>query len=349
MASSFESVDIPSGPYITAVDVGATNTRVALHSLTNAFPVIHVPKAEASNVTALLSFLSSLSQYLASKGAPQSRFGCLAAAGPVLEHGHAVVFTNYIGERDLHVRDLPEHLFPRGSCTIINDLEAAAYGYVSLLRSSQLSSYFNPLSAAQASATWEQDVREGTTVVLAAGTGLGAGLVVADNSVVVPGEGGHMSMRGESELTKFASHRLYEGKFRPEYEDLCSGRGLVLCYQYECGARGVEAKFSAAGDIAKAALTGEDAVCVAALRHMNDALMECAQQMSLTVFAKTVVLLGDNQVSNDPFFVTYGREFRNVFENHPKKEWLSKIVVLKQHTNKNLNLLGAAFVAQTKA
>lgn len=96
-----------------------------------------------------------------------------------------------------------------------------------------------------------------TDLVLAMGTGLGAGLLFsltykqswhnADPTFdIIPLEAGHCtitypgyshdSAEKEAKRLKFLSEKLYDGgKHAIEFEDICSGRGLKACYLFESG------------------------------------------------------------------------------------------------------------------
>ena len=79
---------------------------------------------------------------------------------------------------------------------------------------------------------------------MAMGTGLGVGCLVYLNGkhVVFPMEVGHtlVTLYGDNyaetkedkELFNYLSHKLYHGEHLPEFEDICSGRGLEWTYQF---------------------------------------------------------------------------------------------------------------------
>lgn len=82
--------------------------------------------------------------------------------------------------------------------------------------------------------------------VLAMGTGLGTGLIVGSAGGkfnVIPLEAGHVHIatpgvnsehfKEERERIEFLSQKIYGGAYPIEYEDICSGRGLEFCYEFE--------------------------------------------------------------------------------------------------------------------
>lgn len=135
-----------------AIDVGGTNTRVCIGNSSN---VLQVAKFKASSRSALVEGLQTVCADLCAKfPAFRSRKCCVAAAGPVVEHGKAVWLTNYQGltaclfffppvclfvclfcevltlpqgtlpEQYIRAEHLPaQFLGPDGVCIFLNDLE----------------------------------------------------------------------------------------------------------------------------------------------------------------------------------------------------------------------------------
>lgn len=359
--------------YVTAIDIGATNTRVQFVIYGSASPTIHLPKLSISDTGDLVAFMHALGDHIADLQIGPAAGAALAIAGPVKRGSLVVRITNYHGAKDLDASRLPENLFPPGSTRLLNDLEAACHGVVYLSAQGILDKYFDCLSAAAATTAASSaslppsygaatsaappSLGKGNVIVLAAGTGLGAGLLIG-GSLVVPGEGGHMLIprgggnAGEGSglnplqgLFDFAAKELYDGKQQQqelgiEYEDICSGRGLVLSHRYYGG----DASLSDAGTIAKA----EDQPSKDAMLAFYRVLMMCAQSMSICVMAETVVLLGDNQVANNATVETLAKgPMMETFLHHPKRNWLESMLVLKQVHSINLNLEGCVHVAMS--
>jgi len=82
--------------------------------------------------------------------------------------------------------------------------------------------------------------------VLAMGTGLGTGLIVGapgGTFNVIPLEAGHVhvatpginspNFHEERDRIEFLSQKIYGGSYPIEFEDICSGRGLEYCYEFE--------------------------------------------------------------------------------------------------------------------
>eukprot|EP00762_Andalucia_godoyi_P003961 ANDGO_05656.mRNA.1 Glucokinase 1 len=339
--SGIEALRSSSG-YVAAVDVGGTHTRVMLVTLGSPATVVPLGKLHASTIAELVAAAESLEaavRRLIPDLAPATA-AALAVAGPVRNNGTAAFITNYLGSKDISVEMLPPFLFPRGATRLLNDLEGACYGFIGLSQANALQECFHGIGGEQI----QPSLGSANVVVLAPGTGMGVGTIVHGKSVV-PGEASHITMSSDSELVRFAAQVVYAGRHKPEFEDLCSGRGLVLAYKFF--SKGCELQ---AHDIATRALDGSDPAAIQALQALYQTLLECAQTVSLAVMPQYVVVLGDNQVSNDAFVQANAELFvQGTFLNHPKRDWLKGIGVITQFASRNLNLDGSAFIARQVA
>jgi glucokinase len=171
--------------YVVGVDVGGTNTRVAIGGLDGQYVI--VSKFQASTLKQLLDGLEKLAAPLISIMGFSPYAACLDIAGPVQEHGTKVEITNYVGssgERTIKTSDLPGSLFPAGRTVFINDLESCCYGIVGLDEHKKLGEFFEPLWGAENNTVQLNPVHH---AVLAAGTGLGAGLLLKFGNRNFPG------------------------------------------------------------------------------------------------------------------------------------------------------------------
>ncbi len=138
----------------TAVDTGATNTRVSIGTESKD---ILVTKFQADSTRQLVRCLGELAQLL-SDVVPNLKDhikgGCIAAAGRILENGSRAEITNYLEgaeNQNLLKSELPPELFPQNATLIINDLESCCYGISALNKFGTLGDYFKkllPLSSA---------------------------------------------------------------------------------------------------------------------------------------------------------------------------------------------------------
>lgn len=155
---------------------------------------------------------------------------------------------------------------------LLNDLQAAGYGMLHL-EESELA-VLNPGRASGAMAH-----RQGNFAVIAAGTGLGEGLLAwtGERHIPIPSEGGHSTFAArndlEDELRRFVARRLGSDDAHVSWERVLSGPGLGSIYDFlkHKGVHEESPQVAAkiqAGDkgavVGMEAVNGGDKLCVAA-------------------------------------------------------------------------------------
>jgi len=248
-------------------------------------------------------------------------------------------------------------LFPKNT-VFINDLASACEGIAALNSVGLLKQFFQPLwSSASHDPVELQPVNY---LVLAMGTGLGCGLLVAKDgshevlsletghTFITPLGNSHPNKEEEQNLFNFLSNKLYQNKFSPEWEDICSGRGLGYCYEFVTkDVHGAE-KLNA-GQIVAKAVRDKDPNAIKAVSIHYKYLFRAAQNQCVGFIAKGVFLAGDNQVANDQFVSHHIPTFKDEFMNHSKANWLENVPVYRQIKGYNLNLHGTVHVAKRNA
>jgi len=343
------------------VDIGGTNTRVAAiksgNSNNDATSIeesyILVSKFKSSSLKDLVSSLKVVGEQFVSITGTKPITACLDVAGPISDKGCKVSITNYVGENVLHVKDLPEVLFPAGKTIFINDLASTCEGINFLNQQNQIQEFFGVLWGNEV----KHELKPVNYLVLAMGTGLGCGLLnyTSSGHEVVALETGHTTLsplgpshpeyKDEQSLLQFLSNKIYNNQHSPEWEDICSGRGLVSCYEWASRKNPNASKGLQSIDVVKLAMENKDEEAQKALLLHYKYLFRSAQQQSIAFQCKGVFLAGDNQVYNDPFVVQHVNQFKAEFLNHPKQHWISESAVYRQTKSYNLNLLGCLFRA----
>jgi Glucokinase len=143
-------------------------------------------------------------------------------------------------------------------------------------------------------------------------------------------------------------------QYSAEWEDVCSGRGLLNCYRYCCLDDDGADPLEDAASVAAAAQSGKSETAIRAMRLHYTYLLRFAQQLCIGLQAKGVFLAGDNQVGNLGFFWdaecrAQGGEItrlRSQFEHHQKDVWLKPAEVFAQCQSINLNIIGCLHVAE---
>jgi len=364
-----EALEMPLTLYL-GVDVGGTNTRVAvineyerICALKNPGPdqpksgaFLALAKFKSSTLTALIEKLRTVGQQLvqATKKKPVS--AVVSVAGPVTENGQKVNLTNYIGERDLGVRQLPSILFNHESTRFINDLAASCQGINSLGEEGRVGRYFGQLWS-DVPIPENLSLNPTNYLVLSMGTGLGCGvLAILPNGIheVIALETGHISVTNlshkhsdsieEIQLYNWLSERIYKGRHTIEYEDICSGRGLSACYQFVVRNIPHADKTLTPETIAKRA--GDDPNAHKAMFLHYKYLFRVAKELCIGLNCKAFFLTGDNQIYNDKFVKDNADLYHKEFLDHPKVEWINEAICYRQTRRTELNLRGALYSAR---
>jgi glucokinase len=368
LASSFRPIlSWPANgviPICFSGDVGGTGIRVRLSSVLDSSCYLDLPHIKTRSSRELVSVITSLDNILKTIVPGASfRGSALALAGPVKSHS-SVTLTNWPGsapERTVSLSDLPLSVFPPSRSIFLNDLEAGTYGVLSASDQSIIDNYFEQL--------WPEAaprgpiVSDSLTAVFAMGSGLGVGLIVRTNgnSVVVPTELGHLQIpivgpehpnfANEKVLFDHASLHWSRGSHAPEFEDLASGRGLCLCYQFVMQ-RKCQRKISFAaldGAVIAANARAGDKLSKEAVTLQHLYLVREAKLAATALNCETILFALDNAVINNYILHEQGERFKKEFYDFIVPQWLSGKRVYSQTKILNFNVLGTDFMAHTLA
>jgi len=349
--------------FVLGIDIGATNTRIGVTNLDQAAAdYIILCTLVADDVGKLAAAIAVVGAHL-----PVPALACgIDAAGPVSEDKNSVVITNWpeSHDRTIDITKLDERVCPRGKTALLNDLEACCYGISALSAAEQLGKYFELLEDPAKPVPARLQPRK--HLVMAMGTGLGVG-VLLDNPdtkktnqfTVLPMEIGHTIVThfgqthkdyfNDEKFLLWLGKKVYGGLHSPEFEDICSGRGLAWAYEYLTNGKVCEPK-----DIAQGAMKGDKEAENAMLLHYRF-LLRVAQNTCVGVQTKGVILCGDNQVHNHAFVRAHAADLTAEFLHHPKQNgpsghhWLDSIPIFIQKVSVNANMIGCICVANTVA
>lgn len=268
---------------ILAGDVGGTKVHLALYDFTNGklkytreerFPAKDYPGLEAI-----------VNEFL---GGDRATAACFGVPGPVRDG--RLRLTNLpwtLDSRELSSNLGIEHVF------LINDLEANGYGIAEL-------------TAEQVHTLSEGDPSQiGNRALIAAGTGLGEGLLTWNGRIHVPypSEGGHVDYapRNEDEidLLRFLKQK-YNGRI--SFERVVSGMGMTGIYEFLREVRGMEEPAWLAEQISEAhdqnsvitelALSAKSEICVKTLDMFVSAYGAEAGNLALKVLSVGGLYIG---------------------------------------------------------
>jgi glucokinase len=244
---------------ILAGDIGGTKTVLALfEAAADGLRRVRDGTVASKAHTTLEEILE---RFLQASGAPRPRAACFGVAGPVI--GGRVKTTNLPWLMDEHELS---RVTGGGPVKILNDLQAMAYGMLWL-----------PPDELASLNEGARPRRDGNVAVIAAGTGLGEGMLCWDGQRHHPvaSEGGHCSFAPGSDA-EIDLLRYLRDKFggHVSTERALSGPGLHNIYLFlrdtgrETESPAMAAKL-AEGDpnaaIGQAGLAGNDALCGRAL------------------------------------------------------------------------------------
>jgi glucokinase len=229
---------------ILAGDIGGTKTLLAIFDENVCVAKHHFLSADYA------TFHELLTAFLALIPAVKIQTVCFGVAGPIVNG-------------DCETTNLPWHLkcteirdqLNAEKVTLLNDLEAAAWGVLSLPDSDFVS--LNPNAKAQT----------GNCAVLAAGTGLGEAIIFYDGEKhhVIANEGGHCDF-APTDSQQIALLAFMQTRFSDHvsYERLVSGVGIEAIYEF-LGGTEIVAEDKAAL-IGKSAVENSDELCVETLQ-----------------------------------------------------------------------------------
>lgn len=241
--------------HFLAGDIGGTKTRVAVIDVSGSRLCIERERTYPSRDYA--DFETLLEEFLSGLETPgHAAFGI---AGPV--QGRVARTTNLPWHIDA---DVLEARFGLTRCTLLNDLEATAWGIGALGEADML--------------TLQPGVPDalGNAAVIAAGTGLGEAGLYWDGHACRPfaTEGGHASFSPADEMD-IALLRHFQQKHRHvSWERVVSGPGLLGLHEFLTLYRQASVpqwlaeemrSGDAAAAVAQAALAGRDDICLEAL------------------------------------------------------------------------------------
>ena len=319
---------------ILAGDIGGTKTRLALVEVTGTQVKIQHEVSYPSRDYPL--FESLLAGFLSGVDVPvHAAFGI---AGPV--QGRVVQTTNLPWRIDA---DSLQQRFGFISCTLLNDLEATAYGLPALRDADLLM-----LQAGSSDAC-------GNAAVIAAGTGLGEAGLFWDGQQHQPfaTEGGHTSFTAGSELEFALLCHLRQQYQHVSWERVVSGMGIVSVHEFLRSYLNVPVpdelaeamrNGDAAALIANAALARRDEICVETMSCFVKLYGAEAGNLALKVMSRGGIYLGGGIAPKILPLLQTG-DFLEAFRNKGRMRPLLEAMPVKVILNDRAALFGPALCA----
>lgn len=324
---------------VLAGDIGGTKTRLAIAQVEGT--QVHIIREAEYPSRQFDSFEKLLAEFMADSPIPaQAAFGI---AGPV--RARAVRTTNlpwYIEAGVLQQR------FGFRACSLLNDLEATAYGLPALAADDLL-----VLQTGDAGAT-------GNAAVIAAGTGLGEAGLYWDGQSHRPfaTEGGHSTFSPRNALEFALMNHLQQRHDRHSrehvsWERVVSGMGLLDLYAFLLGYRQASTPAwlaevmrgtDTAAAISAAALAGSDAVCVETMQLFVSLYGAEAGNLALKVMSRGGLYVGGG-IAPKILPLLQAREFLTAFLDKGRMQPLLAAMPVKVILNDRAALYGPALFA----
>lgn len=348
---------------VIGCDVGGSGFRLRFSNVHNPSNCLDVPHFKAQTTKDYLDALGYIEKNAVALDSDiQSSGASIAVAGPIANG--SVVMTNWKGNtenRTVSLDALSPKFFPKQKTVLLNDLEAGAYGIIAANEQKILKPLFEPL--------WPSLCPPGPlvsntrTAVLAMGSGLGVAIIlktpIVDRHYVLSSELGHLQIpvncekheksEIETKLLQYISDHYYGGSHAIEFEDIASGRGLQLVYQFfhfEKTGQKLPIEQIDAGEVAKLAQKG-DKVARTALATHYQFFLRSAKNISTSLCCDSVLLALDNQVKNDWFVRSILDELQDEFYHFIRPDWMKNIRVYGQTKTLNFNILGTTYMAKS--
>ena len=339
------------------IDIGGSGIRIRIVNFNNPNQTLDIGHMKAQTKNEALSIFSNIENEILKV---DQNFQCLGAslavAGPIDDD--KCILTNWIGDaetRTISIKELPKRMFPENKTILLNDLEAGAYGIIAISKTGELEDKFEQLFIENSPKG--DIISNHRSAVLAMGSGFGVALnKFTDKHQAIPTELGHLpiSLSGQNnpyyneefELIQYVSEQCYDGKLTPEYEDICSGKGLCLAYKYfiekETGN-----EFSSEIDAAEVALKAKkgDRVARDALFWHYKMFIRAAKEITTTLTCDSCIMALDNQVKNGWFINQVEDELKDEFYCFGRPDWQANIRCYSQKEKLNFNIYGAIYIA----
>jgi glucokinase len=320
---------------LLAGDIGGTKTLVGLFERAPGRP--RSVTAHAYSTLEHHDLPEIVTAFLRDAGASREQVAaaCFGVAGPVIDE--AAELTNVPWRVDArHV----QRTFGFPAVHLLNDLEAMAYAVPHLSGPDVF-----VLQEGQPQPT-------GNIAIIAAGTGLGEGLlhVMDGRRIPSPSEGGHADFAARTEREMALVRDLTERYGRADVEHVISGRGLLnihrVAHRQPCSAAIDLADPSAPASISTAALERRCAGCIETLDIFVDAYGAEAGNLALRSVATGGVFVGGGIAPKILPALTTGA-FMRAFSAKPPLDALLHAMPVKVILNEEAGLIGAAVFANS--
>lgn len=279
---------------VLLADIGGTNARFAVLEGSKVAMVTHLAVGDHA------TFHAALDAYLGSLADAGTIHAAIIAVAGAVQNGRCLL-TNSSWVID--AAELPA-AYGFSAARLINDFEAVAWA-------------LPRISAGELRAIGGGRPVAGTPLVaVGPGTGLGVAVNIpyAAGHIVLPGEGGHVTMAASSAHEDAVIEHLRRRFGHVSAERVLSGRGLENLYQALAAVDGHTLPDRRAPEIAHAGVDGSCATSRAAIDMFCAMLGTIAGNLALTLGAKGGIYIAGGILRQIPDYLA-GSQFRTRFED----------------------------------
>jgi len=333
--------------YVLGVDIGGTNTNIAIAGIKNQKPVLLFSlNFKSKEITSINYAINESLKYTKNTHDIDVNYGCIGAAGVVSKNNNFASLTNVpwnVDCKDIIKKTSISDIF------VVNDFQIIGYGINHLDSSNQ-----NNLIEIKKSITI--DDCHLTKAIIGAGTGLGKCILSYDEElssyVPLPSEGGSVDLPVYNDLEyEMMRHiqKKYRHTFPVTYEQVLSGVGLCNIYDFLKKTDRYKDKniisVNTADDISR--YKSQDDCCHETFEIFIRFYARSIKNFILDTMALGgVYIAGGIAMKNLNLFNS--KMFKDEIENTFQMEELLRNVPIFLVNNYDVSLLGACFAANQK-
>ena len=330
-----------------SIDVGGTNTRLQLETVQNGLQIetTEIFKAKIDSKQKLQDFIRN-----SIKEQKQLPDKCTIGFAGIVLNKREVNLTRWQYRTKITLQDLYDCGLPENKTLILNDMELAGYGFLSLEESgNKITKLYEPPVKAQT------EPGHSRSVLLAPGTGFGTTGTITGKTKsgekyyeVIPSEVQHITVspldEKHEELIKWMKYKMKLLNL-PSWEDFVSGSGLESTYQglKELFYPNLITEKLSAEQIAEKA--SEDKIC----REALDIFYRCAGKLTqaMVLFFRPfngIYLCGSTTTKNAEFIKQSG--FINELQKSTDRENILKLLPVYIIEDENINIKGGLWACR---
>jgi glucokinase len=336
--------------YVLGIDVGGTNTNLAVAGIKNSKPILLFSiNFKTNELDSLVPAINKTLTYAKTNYDIETDFACIGVAGVVSNNNDYCKLTN--ANWDVSSEDLISKT-ALNSVYIINDFQTVGFGLNLLNHNNE-----NDIFTIKTGKTNPQS----TKIIIGAGTGLGKSILIYNKNfdayIPIPCEGGHVDFPiyndFEFELSNFVK-KLRNISYPLTYEELISGRGIEAIYLFlrdkqKYSSTEFTKEIDEASD--KTPLISKyrkiDEICKETFRLFTRFYGRCAKNFTLdTLAGGGLYIAGGIAVKNKDIFTT--DDFKSEFINAYRRNDFLEKVPINVILNYDVSLYGACYAAMYK-